>query len=63
MGNVLKNTFKQFQMEKINLSLVRVLLKKYDENSDKRYIFEVVVDYLKELQKAHNNLPFSSERM
>ena len=32
--------------------------KKYVENSVKRYILEVDADFFKELQKAHNDLPF-----
>ena len=39
------------------------LIKDYDENSDKGYIFELDVDYPKNLHKEHNDLPFLPERM
>ena len=35
----------------------------YDKDSDKGYILEVDVDYHKELQKEHSDLPFLSKRM
>ena len=34
-----------------------------DEDSDKGYIIEVNIDYPKELQKEHSNLPFLPESM
>ena len=36
--------------------------KKYDENRDKRYFLEVVVEYLEALFNNHKDLPFLSER-
>ena len=39
------------------------LIKNYDESSDKGYIFEVDVEYPKNLHKQHNYLPFLPERM
>ena len=38
-------------------------IKKYDKDSDKGYIFEVDVEYPKDLHNLHSNLPFLSERM
>ena len=35
----------------------------YQENSERRNILEVVVDYPSELQKAYSDLPFLPERM
>ena len=38
-------------------------IKDYDEDSDKRYIFEVDVKYPKDLHDWHSDLPFLPERM
>ena len=35
----------------------------YDQNSDKGYIFDVDVEYPKNLHKLHSDLPFLPERM
>ena len=38
-------------------------MKNYDENSNKGYILEVDVQYLKNLLNLHSDLPFLSQRM
>ena len=38
-------------------------IKNYDENSDKGYILEVDVKYLKNVHDFHSDLPFLPERM
>ena len=38
-------------------------IKNYDGNSDRRYIFEVNVEYLKDSHDLHSDLPFLPERM
>ena len=37
-------------------------IKKYDENSNKGYILEVIVEYPKNLINLHGDLPFLTER-
>ena len=38
-------------------------IKNYDEDSDKVYIFELDVEYPKNLHDLHSDLPFLPERM
>ena len=38
-------------------------IRNYDEHSDKGYILEVDVEYLKNLHDLHSDLPFLAERM
>ena len=38
-------------------------IKNYDEDSDKGYILEVDVKYLKNLHDLHSDLPFLQKRM
>ena len=38
-------------------------MKNYDEESDKRYILEANIEYLKNLHGIHSNLSFLPERM
>ena len=50
-------------MEKNILKFNEDFPKNYDQDSDKGYIFEVDLKYLKNLQDLHSDLPFLSERM
>ena len=38
-------------------------MKNYDEESDKRYILEANIEYLKNLHDIHSDLSFLPERM
>ena len=38
-------------------------IKNYDEDSDVGYIIEADIEYLKDLQSLHSDLPFLPERM
>ena len=44
-------------------SIDEEFIKNYDEDSDKGYILEVDVEYAKESNDLHNDLPFLPERM
>ena len=46
-------------MVKLNEDFV----KDYDEDSDKEYIFEIDIEYPKNLHDLHSDLPFIPERM
>ena len=50
-------------MEKNVLKFNEDFIKNYDEDSDKGYIFAVVVEYSKNLHDLHSDLPFLPERM
>ena len=43
--------------------LIKDFIKNYHEDSDKRYIFEVNVEYPKNLHDLHSGLPFLFEGM
>ena len=49
--------------EKKISKLYENVIKNYDEDSDKGYIFEVDVKYCKRFLNFHNNLPFLAKRM
>ena len=53
------NGFKWIDKKEINEDVI----KNYDENNDKGYIFEVDVKYPKRFHDLHSDLPFLSERM
>ena len=56
------NGFKWLDSDKVN-EINEEFIKKYNENDNKGYIFEVDVKYPKRLHKLHSDLPFLSERM
>ena len=56
------NEFKWLDSDKIN-EINKGFIKKYNENDNKGYIFEVDVKYPKRLHELHSDLPFLSERM
>ena len=60
MSNVSKITCKCLLMEKMYLNLMRNYedITKYDEDSNKGYIFEVDVAYPKDLHNLQSDLPF-----
>ena len=52
-----------FKWEKDMSKFTKEFIKNYDDDSDKGYILEVNVKYLKKLNDLHSDLPFSPERM
>ena len=51
-------------IKKIDLSkFTEEFIRNYDENSDKRYVLEVDVEYPKHISMLHSDLPFLPERM
>ena len=52
-----------FKWKKNILKFNEEFIKNYDEDSDKGYIFEVDVEYPKNLHDLHSDLPFLPERM
>ena len=52
-----------FKWKKNKLKFNEDFIKNYDEDGDKGYVFEVDVEYAKNLQDLHIDLPFLTERM
>ena len=52
-----------FKWKKNMLKFNEDLIKNYDEDSDEGYIFEVDIEYPKNLHDLHSDLPFLLERM
>ena len=52
-----------FKWKKMYLNLMMSSKKNYDEGSNKGYILEVDVEYTKDLDNLHSDLPFLSEIM
>ena len=52
-----------FKWEKNVSKFDEDLIKNYDEDSNKKYILEVDVEYPKDLHNLHSDLPFLSKRM
>ena len=52
-----------FKWKKMYLNLMMSSKKNYDEDSNKGYILEVDVEYTKDLDNLHSDLPFLSEIM
>ena len=52
-----------FKRKKNTSKFDESFIKNYNENSGEGYIFEVVIEYSKNLHDLHNELPFLPERM
>ena len=52
-----------FKWKKNILKFNEAFMKNYDEDSDKGYIFEIDVEYSKNVRDLHSDLPFLPERM
>ena len=52
-----------FKWNKNTSKFNKNVIRNYDENSNKGHIFEVDIEYPKNLHNLHNDLPFLSERM
>ena len=62
-GHFLKNYLLTIFNGKDTWKFDKIFIKYYDENCDKGYVFQVDVEYHKELQKLRHNLSFLLERM
>ena len=52
-----------FKLKKKTSKFNKKFIRNYDEDRDKRYIFEVDVKYSKRLYNFHSDLPFLPKRM
>ena len=55
--------FHKFEWKKYKSKFKEKFIKNFDEESDKVYVLEADVEYLKRLQNLHSDLPFLPERM
>ena len=58
-----KSPVNEFKWKKYTSKFEGDIIKNYDEDHDKGYIFEADVEYLKDLHDLHSDLPFLLERM
>ena len=58
-----KMSVNSFKWRKIINELNKKFINNYDEDSDKRYILEIDVEYPKNVYHLHRELPFLSQKM
>ena len=63
MDNVTKTAVNCFKWKADMSTFDKEFIRKYDEDSDKGYIFKVTIDYPKNLHDLYSDLPVLPERM
>ena len=63
MTNVTNASSKKFEWIKDTFQFNEGFIKKYNEEGDERYFFEVDIQYLGKLHNLQNDLPFLPERV